>query len=103
MRGSDWIVVDEGAGQAGQHDGADERDPERGAQLLPGELQATGLAPARRVDRRLDHEPQLRCDEAHARAQDRHPDREGGVRQVGLDRREERQAGHDREAQAQPG
>ena len=78
------IVLDGGdecAGQAGQHDRADEGHAEGRAELLAGELQPAGLAAARFVDRGLDHVAELGDHQAHPDAEHAHADGEPGVRE----------------------
>lgn len=79
----------EDAGEPAQDDRPDQRDPERGAQLLSGVLEAARFTASRRVDRRLHHVAELGDDEPHPDAEQCHRPRECGIRQLGLHGRQE--------------
>jgi hypothetical protein len=93
-------VVEERVDEPTDHDRADERRAERRAELLGGPLQSSGLAAIGRFDRGLDHVAELGGDEPHADTEDRERDGERHPVEVGLDRAEHEDDGHDEEHEA---
>ena len=79
--------------QADQQDRADERGPERRAEVLGRALEAAGLVRLRGWGRRDDHVPELRCEQPGPDAEHRESDQEADVVQLDVEGREEDDGG----------